>query len=490
MEISRNEERVLRHLLSTKDKGFVREQSLEIESLSDREISSAVSWLDSKGLIELQKETGSRIQLSNEGEEFLEKGLPEERLFLVLQEEGKLPVRKCMDILGPSEGKIALAQLSRFGIRPKAGEISISDPDAIKKEIGRRKKFLVSLREGEKDLPEDLVDHFRKRENVISVRAVTTRLVKISKDGEEYLSTHAEEERIDFLTPDMIVSRSWKGKRFRSYDLNTPVEKIDSASKHPMTYLIERVREIFLSMGFREMKGHYVEYSGWNMDALFIPQDHPARDMQDTFYLKSGKEVEFEHPEILEVLKKVHEKGVEEYPGWQYDWSEKRARELLLRTHTTVSTIRYLYENKEAPLALFSVEKVFRHESVDWKHLAELHQIEGAVHSKEANISTLKWLMRIFYESLGFKDIKFLPSYYPYTEPSIDVVVKINGKEVELGGSGVFRPEVTKPLGLKEPVIAWGLGLERLAMIYYNLSDIREIYNSDLDWLKNFRLIP
>lgn len=243
-------------------------------------------------------------------------------------------------------------------------------------------------------------------------------------------------------------------------------------------------------MGFAEMQGKYVEYSGWNMDALFIPQDHPARDMQDTFYLKSDAPFEFQHPEIIEVLKKVHENGMDGYPGWQYTWSEEKARQLLLRTHTTVSTIRHLYENKEAPSAIFSVEKVFRHESVDWKHLAELHQIEGAVHSKDANVSTLKGLMRVFYQSLGFEDIKFVPSYYPYTEPSIDVTVKIRGKEVELGGSGVFRPEVTKPLGLKEPVIAWGLGLERLAMIYYNLTDIREIYNSDLDWLRNFRLIP
>ncbi len=487
MDISRNEELVLKHL---KDSGPVEERSISIEGISEREIASAISWLGSKGLIDVSKQTSEKVLLSGEGSEFLAQGLPEEKLLSELKERGEISVDSCMKLLGAKNGKIAIAQLSKLGIKPKFGVIRLSDVDQAEREINKRKEYLKSLKSGSQLDDTGMLDHFRKRENVISVRTQTSRTVEINSKGMEYLLTHKGEDKLEELTPEIIASGAWKGRKFRSYDLNSPVERLSGASKHPMSYLIERVRQIFLSMGFREMGGNYVEYSGWNMDALFIPQDHPARDMQDTFYLKSEKEMAFQHPEIISVLKKVHERGISGYPGWQYEWSEEKARQLLLRTHTTVSTIRHLYENKAAPLAIFSVEKVFRHESVDWKHLAELHQIEGAVHSKQANVSTLKWLMRIFYESLGFKDIRFVPSYYPYTEPSIDVVVKIRGKEVELGGSGVFRPEVTKPLGLKEPVIAWGLGLERLAMIYYNLADIREIYNSDLEWLKNFRLIP
>jgi phenylalanyl-tRNA synthetase alpha chain len=210
--------------------------------------------------------------------------------------------------------------------------------------------------------------------------------------------------------------------------------------------------------------------------------------MQDTFYIDSSTDLEMEHPEVLEIFRKVHEKGIRGYTGWGYRWSSEKAAELLLRTHTTVSTIRYLYEHKQAPQAVFSVEKVFRHESVDWKHLAELHQIEGAYYGKDASLASLKWLMKEFYRRLGFTQLRFIPSYYPYTEPSMDVMVTINGKEMELGGSGVFRPEVTQPLGLKHPVIAWGLGLERLAMIYFGLDDIRDIYQSDLDWLRSYRV--
>ena len=285
-----------------------------------------------------------------------------------------------------------------------------------------------------------------------------------------------------------MSSESWRGRNFQRYDLNSRVERVLGSGIHPVTYIARIVRDIFVQMGFKEMGGHYIEYSAWNMDSLFIPQDHPARDMQDTFYVTSNRELEFEHPEALGIFKRVHEKGMRGYTGWGYKWSDDRAKQLLLRTHTTVSTIRYLYEHRDAPQAVFSVEKVFRHESVDWKHLAELHQIEGGYYGKDVNLATLKWLMKEFYSRLGFRDLRFVPSYYPYTEPSMDVVAMVNGKEMELGGSGVFRREVTKPIGLKYPVIAWGLGMERLAMIYFGLDDIRDIYQSDLDWLRTYRI--
>ncbi|MGC8609537.1 MAG: phenylalanine--tRNA ligase subunit alpha, partial [Thermoplasmata archaeon] len=231
----------------------------------------------------------------------------------------------------------------------------------------------------------------------------------------------------------------------------------------------------------------YIEYALWDMDSLFIAQDHPARDLQDTFYVSTSNMPEVENPEIEDSIKRIHERGSGKYSGWGYRWSHDKAMELVLRTHTTVNTARYLYKSAP-PKAIFSVEKVFRHESVDWKHLAEFHQIEGAVYSRDANVSTLKWMLRNFYSRIGFDEIKLIPSYYPYTEPSIDVIVNIDGKEVELGGSGILRPEVGRILGLKAPVIAWGLGLERLAMMYYDLTDIRQLYNSDFDWLQTYRI--
>ncbi len=486
--ISPNEASVLKFLLDNKG-AWIREDQIHIDGIGLRELASSVSWLESKGLIDVNRTEISTFQLTEEGRRFLTEGLPEERAYYLILSRKHVAVPDLMKELGETDGKIALAQLAKLGIKPRNGVLSADGAPLLDDEFRKRKSFLNSLAAGSGDMPADMINHFRKRENVIQERKRISRSLRINESGVKAVSASVSTGNLlGEITPDIIASARWKTSGFQPYDLNSRVEKILGSGVHPITYLSRMVKEIFLELGFSEMPGHYIEYAAWNMDALFIPQDHPARDMQDTFYLDTEGKPEMEHPEIMDVLSRVHEKGIRGYNGWGYRWSRDKASQLLLRTHTTVSTIRYLYEHPEPPQAVFSVEKVFRHESVDWKHLAELNQIEGAYYGKDASLASLKWLMREFYSRLGFTDLKFIPSYYPYTEPSMDVVGTINGKEMELGGSGVFRPEVTKPLGLKVPVIAWGLGLERLAMIYFGLSDIREIYQSDLDWLRTYRL--
>ena len=488
MEVSVPEARVIKFLSSnTKAGESISEDSISIEGLSGREISSAVSWLEKKNIVEIRKEEIVSYTLSPEGDRFLRNGLPEENAYEIISGKGKISISELMKELGPKDGKIAIAQLAKFGIKPASGEITLSHDGKIMEQISRRKQFLKSI--SSEEVPDrEMLEHFRKREDVIVERKRNIRFVSLMEVGRKLSLSEETMDSIGEITTEMLQTGSWRTKPFRRYDLNAPVERTFSATMHPITFLINKVRRIFLDMGFTEMDGHYVEYAGWNMDSLFIPQDHPAREMQDTFYLESEEKIPFEDEQVLDIFKRTHEKGFDGYTGWGYKWSPSIAKELLLRTHTTVSTIRYLYHNPTPPQAAFSVEKVFRHESVDWKHLAELHQIEGTYYARDANLSTLLWLMKEFYSRLGFTDLKFVPSYYPYTEPSLDVVVRINGKEMELGGSGVFRAEVTKPLGLKEPVVAWGLGLERLAMIYYGFEDIRDIYQSDIDWLRTFSL--
>ncbi|MHB8396065.1 MAG: phenylalanine--tRNA ligase subunit alpha [Thermoplasmataceae archaeon] len=487
MELSSNEATVLSWILKHYAGTRIEERSLKIPGLGVREIASAVSYLEKKGLIDSVYEQESTYELGPEGLRFLKEGLPEKRLIKLLENHSKIAIETVFKFMG-EDGRIAITQLSQLGVKPNQG-ILVFPTDkigVIGKEIDEREKILYRISEGSTPT-EDEILKFRKRGTVLVERKTGTRLLSpTDRAGAEILSNSTE--KIDTVTPELIASGKWKGSGFRKYDLNSPVERVEAGFVHPVSLLIQKVRAIFLEMGFTEMKGHYIEYSGWNMDALFIPQDHPARDMQDTFYLDSTSEFTFEHPEAMKIISKTHERGIPGYSGWGYKWNITESQKLLLRTHTTVSTIRYLYEHRDSPQAIFSVDKVFRHESVDWKHLAELHQIEGAVCSKNANISTLKWLIREFYERLGFSRIRFIPSYYPYTEPSLDTIAEINGQEVELGGSGVFRPEVTRPLGIRDPVIAWGLGLERLAMLYYGLDDIRKIYQSDIEWLRTFKV--
>ena len=479
-EISLNEYRVLEFIKDRKD---VPEDSINMDS-DRRIVSSAVSYLEFKNLIDAKKVYYDYFTVTEEGEKYIENGFPEEKLYKLLEERKKCSMDEIKNYL-KEDYRIAIANLAKLGIKPSNGEMSYSGENLITI-FNEKRNELSEIMEG-KTPDEEALDEFIHR-GLVSKRKYTKRIININKEGIKALENYGSGNYIEILTPALIASGKWKEMKFRPYDLNSRVEPLNGAGLHPLTYLIEKVRKIFLEMGFTEMHGHFIEYTGWNMDMLFIPQDHPARDLQDTYYVESKNPVEFENPEILEIVKKVHEHGYGKYKGWNYKWSEDEAKKLILRTHTTVNTIRYLYNHTEKPQFIFSIEKVFRHESVDWKHLSELYQIEGAVYGGDVNLSTLKWLLSEFYGRLGFKNIRLIPSYYPYTEPSMDVAVDINGKEVELGGSGIFRPEVTKPIGLREPVLAFGLGLERLAMLYYGLNDIREIYNSDLDWLKNYKI--
>ena len=252
-----------------------------------------------------------------------------------------------------------------------------------------------------------------------------------------------------------------------------------------MQALIERIRSIFLEMGFSELVDDYVQTAGWNMDALFIPQDHPAREMQDTFYLDNPKQIDLDS-KLLADWKAIHEHGGgTESTGWGGEFDPEISQKGLLRTHTTVNTIQYLANNPEKSCRVFAIDRVFRKESIDKTHLPEFHQIEGIIMEPGANLGMLVTTLKTFYEKMGYPEVRVRPAYFPYTEPSLEVEVKWRGKWLELGGAGIFRPEVTEPLGIKDPVCAWGMGLERLAMLVLGLDDIRQLYISDLEWLRN-----
>jgi phenylalanyl-tRNA synthetase alpha chain len=243
-----------------------------------------------------------------------------------------------------------------------------------------------------------------------------------------------------------------------------------------------------VSMGFEEIDGSYVQSSFWNFDALFIPQKHPARDLQDTYYVSSVlANLEKYRDEVVRV-KAVHESGGETGSlGWRYAWNENEARRVILRTHTTSITIKYLAEKKPSDARVFTVSKVFRNEKPSYKNNPEFHQVDGVMLERNLNVRTLMGVIAKFYSRLGFRKVKFWPSYFPYTEPSMQTVVfhEQSKKWMELGGMGVFRPEVTIPLGVKNPVLAWGLGVDRLVMLRYGVKDVRDLFGSNLGWLRN-----
>jgi phenylalanyl-tRNA synthetase alpha chain len=243
-------------------------------------------------------------------------------------------------------------------------------------------------------------------------------------------------------------------------------------------------------MGFKEMSGDMIVSSFWNFDALFQPQDHPAREMQDTFFL--DKESPLPDKSLVKAVKEAHEKGVNGSKGWQYNWNEREAKKLVLRTHTTCLSAQTLagLKKQDLPAKFFAIGKCFRNETVDWSHGFEFNQTEGIVIDRNANFIHLLGYLKEFFSKMGFEKIKFIPSYFPYTEPSVEIRACHPEKKIwlELGGAGIFRPEVVIPLlGENIPVLAWGPGFDRLLMDYYKIADLREFYKNDITQLRNMR---
>lgn len=331
----------------------------------------------------------------------------------------------------------------------------------------------------------------KNRPALAKIKRRTHRVLDLTDAGRAAMPNLQIKSEQTALTSEAIRSGEWKSADMRAYDVSLEAARVVPAKIHPLRKVMQETRRAFLEMGFTEAVSPMVESAFWNFDALYQPQDHPARDMQDTFYMDTPARAALPDAALVDRVRKTHENGWETgSEGWGYDWSAERAREMVLRTHTTATTIRALAAHPEPPYKVFCVGWNFRNETISYKHLPVFHQVDGVVIDKEANLATLLGTLREFYRKMGFEKVRFKPAFYPYTEPSCDVVVYLEsrGKWIEMGGSGIFRPEVTKPLGCEHPVLAWGLGIERLAMVRFGMSDIRELFDGRLDALEQVPL--
>ena len=268
--------------------------------------------------------------------------------------------------------------------------------------------------------------------------------------------------------------------RTDAIDVEADVAGLHMARTHPLRDTIAEIREIFVTLGFTEIDGSLVQSSFWNFDALFTPQDHPAREMQDTFFLENAGGSTGATARQAARVAETHQQS------WGYRWSPEKAAEPVLRTHTTCVTIRHLAEENPREARAFSMGRVFRNEKPSYKHLVEFNQVDGVVVGEDVSLRDLMGIQREFYRRMGIRKVKFWPTFFPYTEPSLQSMVynETLGRWVELFGMGIFRPEVTEPLGITRPVLAWGGGIERMAMLKYGVDDVREFYNNSLGWLR------
>ena len=491
-----------RKVLPTLSDNIGLDEIINKSKLSGVEATRALQWMENKGILKITKSERIVVDLDVNGKAYLKKGLPEKRFLKVLDKEMKLEdIAKEAD-LDNDEMNICLGILKR--------KAAISVVGGIVSPTGKR-DLLVSKKMPEEDflrkLPvqvatlndeqKSLLNLLLKRKDIIATKRekiITAGLTLLGKKVVEHYKKAGLGDMIDRLTPKMLKEGSWKGKTFRRYDVEINVPRIYGARRHFVNQAVEYARRIWLDLGFREMTGPLLQTSFWNFDALFTAQDHPVRDLQDTYYIKDPEYGRLPAKAIVDRVRKTHESGwTTGSRGWEYKWDPMDSRRNCMRTHTTCLSARTLASLKmsDLPAKFFSIGKCFRNETMDWSHLFEFYQVEGIVVDPDSNFRQLIGLLTNFFLKMGYEKVRVRPGYFPYTEMSaeVDVYDKNRKKWIELAGSGMFRPEVVKPLlGEDVPVLAWGLGFPRTISDYYRIDDIREIYRNDLKQLRETRI--
>ncbi|MCQ5337755.1 MAG: phenylalanine--tRNA ligase subunit alpha [Candidatus Methanomethylicia archaeon] len=437
--------------------------------------------LEEKGYIITKELIKESYELTEEGKNCLINGLPETRVYKMLISSESIDLEYIKKFL--NEKEIAAA----IGWGKQTGVFEI---DKISKRIILKKKeppvldsILKKLSEGESLTSDELnkISELEKR-GLIKKKITKSLIIELIKD---YIPSYPV---IKVLTSDIIKSGKWKEISIPPYDVTASPPVIFIGKKHPYLEFLEEVKEILISMGFEEAKGPYVESEFWNFDILFQAQDHPARTIHDNFQVKGVLPIIDAPEELISNVKNIHENGGSTGSrGWRYNWSREIASRPILRSQTTAVSVRFLYKNKTPPIKMFCLSKVFRPDVIDSKHMVEFCQLEGIIGDYGINIRHLLGILTEFANQLGFKEIKFKPSYFPFTEPSIEAYVRHPKLGwIECLGAGLFRPEVTKPLGIDFPVIAWAFGIDRLAMIKLGIDDIRELHTYNLKKLREW----
>ncbi len=436
--------------------------------------------LQEKELLKVIEDITETYHLTKEGEEYASTGLPEKQIIKDCYDDTR-PIDEIKNVYYQINSRMAIGWLR------KKNWAQIKDGNIIFGSIppeGEDEKALAQLQQDQPIKSSKKVIKELAKRDLIEVIKEKTRTITITSQGTAIIRSGITlEEEIGQLSADLIRTGDWKHKHLRAYNIDAPIQPIYGAKTHPYQRLIDEMRQIFLEMGFTEIKGNIIQSSFWNFDALFQPQDHPARDMQDTFHLDGTSDIPQEYTGQVAAM---HEHGGKvNSKGWGSSWSKELAQTRVLRTHTTAITIKHLAENPQPPVKAFCIDRAYRRETIDPTHTPEFEQLEGVVMDKDMSFANLIGLLTTFYHRMGFEDVRFRPGYFPYTEPSVEPEVYIDGMGwIELGGAGVFRKEVTEPLGIKHRVLAWGLGVSRLAMLRLGLHDLRELYQSDIDWLK------
>lgn len=502
-ELRNQEQQLLSALEALGGKANV-DQLIQACGIQDSAVMRIALTLQEKKYIVIQAKVQNIVRLTPEGEKYAQDGLPERKLILATAALGGTANLK--EVAQKAELKEQFIQIALgWAIRkkwaiytPQSNTLRIADvllhqtiiPEGCDETL--IKHLLAKKQEPLEDLSLDLqqaAEQLKKRK-LLTVELKTTRTLQITPEGKKAAAFSAiTPQEVTQLTPELIITGKWKTVKLQKYNIEAQVAKTFSGKKHPYLQFLDEVRAKLVQLGFQEMTGTAVETAFFNFDALYVPQDHPAREPTDIYYIKDPQTGQLEkHAQSLSLVKETHENGWKTgSTGWGYKYSLQAAQRLLLRGHGTCLSARILEAKKfEVPSKHFSIARVYRPEITDKTHLSEFNQVEGIVIDNNLNLKDLLGVLGKFaMEIAGADKIRFKPDYFPFTEPSVELSAYKEGYGwVEFGGSGIFRPEVTLPLGVKDPVIAWGLGVDRLFMMRAGIEDIRMIFSQDLGWLR------
>ncbi len=477
------------------------DEIVEISGQGKDTVNAIVRLLEQRGVVKLSERLKIIVELTEEGRRYAgKKLLPELYLLKMLESRGGraslIEVRKA---LGAALANIALnwclkkkyvriVMEGSVRIVEQTRPAGVEDPDLL---------FLTWLfKNGAVELdmvPEKYKGRIDvlKRRKLIVFRRVKEVIVEPTDLMREIADGKVEViEEVGALTSKHIETGSWRRIVLREYDVKARPPPAYPGRRHFYTLFLDEVRRIMLEMGFEEAMGPFVELAFWNFDVLFQAQDHPAREIHDSFLVRNLGDGILPVKDYVEKVRSVHENGwVTGSKGWRYKWNEEEAKRLMLRSQTTAVSARYLYAHREPPIRMFCISRVFRPDVLDAKHSMEFTQVEGLYGDYDTSFRELLGLLKELAERLGFKEIKFKPAYFPFTEPSVEAYIyhpKLGW--IEALGAGMLRKEVLAPLGIDFPVGAWGIGIDRIAMAILGVDDIRNLYTSNLDFIRKISL--
>ncbi|MHA2352480.1 MAG: phenylalanine--tRNA ligase subunit alpha [Candidatus Thorarchaeota archaeon] len=498
-QLTEGERTVLRELMNLGQRVPASQLANNLNQGEERVI-SILNSLASRSLVQIHTREIVSHSLTDEGLEYVGSGLPEVRLFNGVKDlGGKASFDDAVAHTGLSPKTKGIAmnwarkngwlQISKDGgatVLRSLVERPESDVSDVLSQLSSGKESVSSthtdsLKQAlERKLVSEIITKKFEAETVGTKIGEIDRLVSMGVEG------------IGDLTPEILASGTWKEESFRPYNVDIVPAYANYGKKHPYAEFNDWLREIMVGLGFTEWFGPYVETEFWGHDTLFVPQDHVSREVQDQFRIASPYDHgHIEDRKYYKAVKSVHENGGDTgSKGWDWPYSEEVATRLCLRPHTTPVSMRYLYEHREGPQKMFIIDRNFRSETLSAKNAQEFNQCEGIIMDEGLTLRDLIGYLTSICNAVGIDKLKFKPGQFPFTEPSVETFAKHDKLGwIELGGSGIFRPEVTRPLGITDTVLAWGIGSDRLFMVSMGINDIRDLYSRDLNWLRRSHFV-